>query len=123
MSQTRKKGASRPRGAVISRVPSRPPCAKDPAEFSDACREILDISHTEADGGRVEQHVSEREGEHVAVHELELGCPSSARARASVGEVETDDDCAVRARLDREIAGAAARVERPVAGYALPARR
>ena len=76
--------------------------------------EILDVAHAEADGGGVERRVVERQREHVALHELDLGRLPPRALEHLLREVETDDVGAVRTRADRQVAGAAARIERPV---------
>ena len=88
--------------------------AEHAPQLADARFEILDVAHAEADGGGVERRVVEREREHVASHEFDLRRLPPRALEHLVGEVEADDVGAALTRTDREVAGAAACVERPV---------
>ena len=106
-----------PRGVVISRIPSRPPgrstrrSSRTPASRSATLR----IPKPTTAASKLAS--VERQREHVALDERELGRLAPRALEHRLGEVEADDARrAGVARRDREIAGAAARVEDAVAG-------
>ena len=80
-----------PRGVVISRIPSRPPGRSTRRSSRSARLEVVDVADPEADDGRVEARVLERQREHVALHPLELGRLAPRALEHPLGEVEADD--------------------------------
>ena len=104
--------------ARLGDLEDRDPAARlqHAAELAEREVEVGDVADAEADGCRVEGLVGEREREQVALHPVERRLAARAGEHA-LREVEPGDP--VRARLeigDREVAGAAGRVEHTVAG-------
>ena len=121
-------GRERARGRVISRIPSRPPGRSTRRSSRRPALEVVDVADPEADGDGVECRVLERQREHVARDPLDGGRLPARPLEHRLREVEADDVRAAAERRDREVAGAAARVEDAVArpddgldGHAAPA--
>jgi hypothetical protein len=101
----------RPRDLEAAEAAARP---EDARELAEAPLELRDVSDPEADGDGVEAPVRERELEHVSAQPLDgLGLPAGPLEHA-LREVEPGHARAGALRLDREVAGATARVEHPV---------
>ena len=96
-------------------MPTRPPGFSTRRELGEAALEVGDVADAEADGRRVERGVRERELEQVALDPLERRVLAAGAYEHRLGEVEPDHLGAGSPRRDREIAGAAARVEHSVA--------
>ena len=95
----------------------KPPAGPEhAAQLRERGLEVGDVPHAEADGGGVERVVVERQREQVALHPLD-GVRLPPRPLEHPGrEVEAGHDASLPLGGDGEVAGAAARVEHPVAG-------
>ena len=110
-------------GVVISRITTLPPGRTTRAISAIARSKVDDVANTEAHRGRVEVAVRERQLERVALHPFDRGAGRGRLALRQLehrsGEVEADH--APRgtdppSQLEREVARAAADVERRRAG-------
>ena len=92
-----------------------PPGLSTRASLPKPGLEVGEVSDAEADGGRVELAVRERERQRVALDPLDrAGLPPRSLEHPR-REVEPDDAAPAPLRRDRKVAGAATRVEHAVA--------
>ena len=77
-----------PRGVVISRIAEPAAGTEHAAQLADPRLEVLDVADPEADDRRVEARVLERQREHVALDQLELGRLAPGALEHRLGEVE-----------------------------------
>ena len=86
--QSEKNGRRMPRGCVISRIARRPPGRRTRRSSRQPELEVGDVAHAEADRGRVEGAVVERQREQVAAHPVDLRALAARALEHALGEVE-----------------------------------
>ena len=84
-------------------------------ELAQAALEIVEVAHAEADGHHVEVPVRKGQRERVPLNPFDGSRLAPCTLEHPLGEVEADHLPAATLGLDREISGATAGIEHPIA--------